>query len=98
MQRPAVHRAFCLVAFGALAGWRASGQRAEDPQERETVEVDPKICDAYVGQYQMTPAMVLTLRRIGDRLTAQITGQPPLSRRAEGEGLRRPVFRIQRRA
>jgi enterochelin esterase-like enzyme len=73
--------ASCLVAFGVLAGWSAiappSTLCADSPQERKTINIDPKIIDAYVGQYELAPKVVLTLRRFGDRLTAQITGQPP---------------------
>jgi len=38
---------------------------------RTAVKIDPKIFDAYVGQYQATPSAVLTVTREGDRLMAQ---------------------------
>ena len=42
----------------------------------EEVEVDPAIYDNYAGRYQLAPGFVLTVRRDGDRLLAQATGQP----------------------
>jgi len=38
---------------------------------RTAVKIDPKIFDAYVGQYQANPSAVLTVTREGDRLMAQ---------------------------
>src|SRR5262249_7433977 len=46
------------------------------PKERVTVKVDPKIYDAYVGQYELGAGDVFTIRRDGDKLQAQLTGQP----------------------
>ncbi len=34
--------------------------------------------DAYVGKFQLTPALVLTITRDGEQLNAQLTGQPAL--------------------
>jgi D-alanyl-D-alanine carboxypeptidase len=39
--------------------------------ERKAVRVDPKVLDAYVGQYQPNPSIVLTVTREGDKLMAQ---------------------------
>jgi D-alanyl-D-alanine carboxypeptidase len=39
--------------------------------ERTIARVDPKIFDAYVGQYQANPSAVLTVTREGDKLMAQ---------------------------
>jgi CubicO group peptidase (beta-lactamase class C family) len=41
----------------------------------KTAKVDPKLYDAYVGRYQITPAIVLTVTRDGDKLMAEATGQ-----------------------
>jgi CubicO group peptidase (beta-lactamase class C family) len=38
-------------------------------------KVDPKIYDAYVGEYQLAPNFILAVRREGDRLMTQATGQ-----------------------
>jgi hypothetical protein len=46
------------------------------PKERIAVAVDPKIYDAYVGQYELGAGEVFTIRRDGDKLGAQLTGQP----------------------
>jgi D-alanyl-D-alanine carboxypeptidase len=45
--------------------------------ERETAEVSPELYDLWAGDYQIGPAFVLTVRREGDRLISQATGQPP---------------------
>jgi len=42
---------------------------------RQTVAVAPEILDRYVGQYQLTPAMLVTVTRQDQRLMAQLTGQ-----------------------
>jgi CubicO group peptidase (beta-lactamase class C family) len=44
--------------------------------ERPVAKVDPKLYDAYVGQYQLGPNFIITITRDGDRLLAQATGQP----------------------
>ena len=53
------------------------GKKISDsvPQERHAVKVDPKIYDAYVGQYELTPNLILTITKENDRLYAQATGQ-----------------------
>jgi CubicO group peptidase (beta-lactamase class C family) len=39
--------------------------------ERTAAKVDPRVLDAYVGQYQPNPSTVLTVTREGDKLLAQ---------------------------
>ena len=46
------------------------------PKEHKEIAVDPKLLDAYVGQYQLAPNFVLTVTRDGDKLFVQATGQP----------------------
>src|SRR5436190_12208008 len=46
------------------------------PRDRVAVKVDPKIYDAYLGQYELGAGEVLTVRRDGDKLRVQLTGQP----------------------
>jgi CubicO group peptidase (beta-lactamase class C family) len=53
----------------------AFGEKYELPVERVVVKVDPKIYDAYVGEYELGPGFVLTVTREGDRLMMQATGQ-----------------------
>jgi hypothetical protein len=53
----------------------ALGEKYELPVERTVVKVDPKIYDAYVGEYELAPGFVFTVTREGDRLMLQPTGQ-----------------------
>jgi CubicO group peptidase (beta-lactamase class C family) len=53
--------------------------------ERTVANVDPKLYDAYVGQYQITPKFILTVTREGDRLMTQATGQSKLEVFPESE-------------
>jgi len=46
------------------------------PQERITARVDPRIYDAYVGEYEIAPGFILKVTREGDKLVSQATGQP----------------------
>ena len=57
------------------------------PAERTAIAIDPKVFDAYVGEYELRPGFVLTLSREGDRLWAQATNQPRLEIFAESETL-----------
>ena len=41
-----------------------------------TITVDPKILDAYVGEYEVGPGFVLRVFREGDKFMTQATGQP----------------------
>ncbi len=52
------------------------GRPYQAPVERTVARVDPKLYDAYVGQYQLAPTFVITVTREGDQLFAQPTGQP----------------------
>jgi len=51
---------------------------SEIPPERVAVKVDPKIYDAYVGEYEMSPGLVFTVTRDGDKLMGQWTGSKKL--------------------
>lgn len=51
------------------------GEKYEVPVERVVVKVDPKIYDAYVGEYELAPGFVFTVTREGDHLMMQATGQ-----------------------
>jgi hypothetical protein len=48
----------------------------EVPKDRVAIKLDPKILDAYVGQYELAPEAIFTIRRDGEKLRAQLTGQP----------------------
>lgn len=43
--------------------------------EGKETKIDSSGFDAYVGDYQVTPALVLTISREGDKLFGQLTGQ-----------------------
>ena len=45
------------------------------PESRSLAKVDPKIFDSYIGEYQSRFG-VFTITREGDRLFAELTGQP----------------------
>ena len=47
----------------------------EPPKERQAIKLDAKVYDAYVGEYELAPGAVFTIRREGDRLMARLTGQ-----------------------
>ncbi|HZN33747.1 MAG TPA: serine hydrolase [Pirellulaceae bacterium] len=63
-----------MVASGLAA--IALGEPYELPKERKFVKLDAKILDAYTGEYEIGPNLVLAVTRDGDRLLAQPTGQP----------------------
>jgi hypothetical protein len=60
---------FSLTAIGLLLVVNAKAQTTN-------VTVPAKILESYVGQYELAPGFVLTIRKEGDRLTGQATGQP----------------------
>ena len=47
----------------------------ESPKERQPIKVDPKILQAYVGEYELVPGAVFTVRQSGDQLSLRLTGQ-----------------------
>lgn len=63
----------------------AAKTSSEVPKEKVAIKVDPKVLDAYVGQYEMEGGDVFTIRRDGDKLRAQLTGQPNFEVFAESE-------------
>jgi len=52
-----------------------TGKEYDDPLEPRQVVVDPNLYNAFVGQYQISPKMILTVKKDGNRLIAQATGQ-----------------------
>ncbi len=48
---------------------------AEPSRVRTAVKVDPAIYDRLAGRYELAPNFVLTVRRDGDRMVTQATGQ-----------------------
>jgi beta-lactamase regulating signal transducer with metallopeptidase domain len=52
--------------------------RQEQRQRRQEVFIDPNILEKYVGYYQLGPYAIFTIRRQGDQLFVQLTGQRSL--------------------
>lgn len=55
-----------------------------------TVTIDPKIFDAYAGEYEVGPGFVMRVFREGDKLMTQATGQPPFEIFPESETVFHP--------
>ena len=55
------------------------------PKEHKPIVLDPKIYDAYIGQYQLAPNFLLTISKEQDKLYAQATDQARLELFAESE-------------
>ncbi len=49
--------------------------KIETPKERKEIKLDPKVFDAYVGEYQLAPGFVFTISREGDRYFSAVSGQ-----------------------
>ncbi|MFA7004981.1 MAG: serine hydrolase [Verrucomicrobiia bacterium] len=47
-------------------------------KEHKVAKIDYKLYDAYAGRYELAPNVFFTIRRDGDRLMAQLTGQTSL--------------------
>jgi hypothetical protein len=54
---------------------KVTGKKFDDPLVPRQVVVDPTIYNAFVCEYQLAPKMILTIKKDGNRLIAQITGQ-----------------------
>src|SRR6516165_5417347 len=65
-----------LLLLIAVLAWGGGALHGQEVQPRPTTKLDPALLDTYVGQYQLAPKVLLTLRREGQHLMAQVTGQP----------------------
>ncbi|MGH8290299.1 MAG: serine hydrolase [Steroidobacteraceae bacterium] len=54
------------------------GKRYDMPKAYTPIKLPPATLQKYVGQYELGPHFILTLRRTGDQLTAQGIGQQAL--------------------
>ncbi|MDG2126734.1 MAG: hypothetical protein P8K08_01930 [Fuerstiella sp.] len=45
---------------------------------QKVTDIDPQIFDAHEGQYRIRPEFILKIKRMGDMLTIQATGQGQL--------------------
>jgi len=57
---------------------------AAPPKARVAVAVDAKVLDEYVGRYQLTPALTLSVTREGGQLFLQVPYQPKVAMFPEG--------------
>ena len=51
------------------------GDKFEMPKVHKTITLDPKHYDAFVGQYELQPGVILTITKSEDRLIGQVTNQ-----------------------
>lgn len=51
------------------------GQKYSIPKTRTAIHLPPAALQKFVGQYQLAPNFILTIRRNGDQLESQATGQ-----------------------
>jgi len=58
--------------------------------ESPAVTIDPKVFDAYVGEYEVGPGFVLRVFREGDKFMTQATGQPAFEIFPESETIFSP--------
>ena len=65
-----------LLLLSTLLPWGDGALHGQEVQPRQTTKLDPGLIDTYVGQYELAPKVLLTLRREGHHLMAQVTGQP----------------------
>src|SRR6266542_236509 len=49
--------------------------KVEPPKVRKAIKLDPKIFDAYVGEYQLAPNFIFTISREGERYFSAVSGQ-----------------------
>lgn len=57
----------------------ANALRIVKQLEGKETKIDASGFDAFVGDYQVTPKLVLVITREGDKLFGQLTGQPKLA-------------------
>jgi len=55
------------------------------PSPRQEVEIDPKLYDRLVGDYELAPNFIFSIIRRGDKLISQATGQPEVEIFPESE-------------
>jgi CubicO group peptidase (beta-lactamase class C family) len=63
----------------------ALGVEAPALAERKVASIDPKLLDAYVGQYRLAPDLLITITKESGRLVGQATGYPKIELLPESE-------------
>lgn len=61
------------------------GESYELPKERVAITLDPKVYEAYIGQYELAPGLIVTVTKEDHRLMIQLTGQPKVEVFPESE-------------
>ena len=56
-----------------------------EPVSPKEIALDTTVLERYVGQYQLAPGVLITITRNGNRLFAQLTGQPAIEVFASSE-------------
>jgi CubicO group peptidase (beta-lactamase class C family) len=69
------------IAHGVAGFYNA----ALAPKEPKTIALDPKIFDAYVGEYQLSANVVLAITREGDKFYVEASALPKAQMFAESE-------------
>ncbi len=66
------------VDFRARFGPEEVGALTNEPPpaERQAIQVDPALFDAYAGVYELVPGFEITITREGNQIFLQATGQP----------------------
>ncbi len=60
-------------------------QKISPKKERKSIQVDSKVLDNYVGEYELIPTFVISITKEENRLMLQATGQPKFEIFAESE-------------
>lgn len=61
------------------------GEKYEIPRAQTEIKVESNVLNAYVGEYELTPAFKLTITNENGQLMAQATGQPKFELYPESE-------------
>jgi CubicO group peptidase (beta-lactamase class C family) len=64
----------------------ALGEPYDMPVEHKEIKADPKTFDAYLGEYELKPKMIVIISKSDDRLYAQATNQGKFQLYPEAEG------------
>lgn len=68
--------AIAVLVLAATAPSVSAQQQAPAATPAEAVRVPVEVLNRYVGEYEVGPEQVITVRRRGDTLTGQPPGQP----------------------
>lgn len=74
-----------IIIFALIIALLTFAAFAQTNQERKAITLEPRIYDAYVGEYELVPSFVITIRRTANGLSLQATNQPEFDLFAESE-------------